>query len=692
MQQSKAESPATGNSDNTKKRPREIVFQSPTVAPPVASNGNPRPTSGAQLVTVADLAQRKGMKRDGNEWHGAHPTGNGATKDGFILNDDGTAWDRPTQTPYTSAQVAELFDIAPDDYQPVADYRASNGHASAPRKPSNTRPKPKAPKAEAKPAPDEAPEPAPIPKTPEERGITLETLKRFGIERVQGDKPNRNGWKYPTRHPNGARGRDRFKNARAKSKTEAKYQWWGDGQEPDVYNVTRIPEEAPHVWAVGGETDVWAMHQNGFHSVCTFGETQGAAPLVAAIKERRVRVLHIALDNDTAGKNGAAALVRECQKQGQNFTLRRFDGAKGFDVCDEFARCEFDPEKFRAAMNSLPEIEPDQPDATPEPATIATAPNPFVPTPIDEVLQRPRRLWLVQDIFSERGTGLITGRAGSFKSLNVLDMGLCVSLGLAWQGHEVKQGRVVYVVAEGADTTADRVKAWKIRHQITTAPDFYVIEIPAQIAEPDQRALFLQAIASLKPALVIFDTLAQCNAGRNENDSGEMSIFTNAMQEISTALNCFVLTVHHNNKADSIRGSTSIEANTDAHISFKPSAGRVVTVHCERIKNSDFEPFSLIGRFQEIGEQDEYDREVRSLVFEPTETPEKATTTTSKERECLELLPSHGATSEDWFALASAKGVIKGTFYRCRDSLRDKKEVILSTKTGLYHPKSHSLI
>jgi hypothetical protein len=316
--------------------------------------------------------------------------------------------------------------------------------------------------------------------------------------------------------------------------------------------------------------------------------------------------------------------------------------------------------------------------------------NPFKPVKLRDIMQRPRPLWLVQGLFLEIGTGLITGNAGAFKSINALDLGLCIASGRDWHGHQVKQGAVVYIVAEGAYTTTDRARAWSIRHEVEIPENFEVVEIPAAIADPVTRALFLEGVAASQPALIVLDTLAQCNAGRNENDSGEMSVFTNAMKEISTALNCFVLTIHHNNKEGGMRGSTSIEANTDAHISFKRSAGRVVTVNCERIKNTEFEPFALIGHIQELNEQDEYEQEITSLVFEATEPPAKAEKQSASEKTCLEVLPQHGAKSEEWFRKASEKGISKTSFYRCRDNLEGKKQVELDTKTGVYHPQSQS--
>jgi hypothetical protein len=291
-----------------------------------------------QFTTPADLAARFSLKKQiangVTEWSGANPSGNGATEDGFVLNEDGTAYDRKIKRRYTSREVAQLFGVRPDQYEPEAQYRARNG---------NNKPNGKATPAEA---------PQPI-KSPEARGITPQTLRFFGVSRIQGEKWD--GWKYPTHHADGSEGRTRFKNAQGKPK----YQWWkgGDGREPDAYNTQNIPDAAPEVWGVGGEPDVWAMHQNGFLAVAPFGETQGAARLVSALVERRAGCFHIALDNDRAGREGAAALAEECERQGLPFTVGQFQGADGHDVCDEHTRTGCDRERFRAAILALPEVD-----------------------------------------------------------------------------------------------------------------------------------------------------------------------------------------------------------------------------------------------------------------------------------------------------------------------------------------------
>jgi hypothetical protein len=303
--------------------------------------------------------------------------------------------------------------------------------------------------------------------------------------------------------------------------------------------------------------------------------------------------------------------------------------------------------------------------------------NPFKLLTLDEICSRPRPDWLVDEMLLEIGTSAMSGDYGSFKSFVALDIGLCIATGREWQGREVKAGAVVYVVAEGAYTTQDRAKAWCICHQLGLPKNFRVIEVPAQIADPTICAQFIEAIEALNPIFVVLDTLAKCNVGADENSSRDMGLFTDGMQKIGTKLGAQVLTVHHNNKSGTARGSNSLPSNVDTHITLKASAGNVVTLSCEKTKTKPFERFSLVGREVEIGEQDKRGREITSLIFEPTDRPATASKSLSaNDKTCLEVLPTSGATSAEWQNLADAKGIARSTFYYCRDALANEKQEV----------------
>jgi hypothetical protein len=302
-----------------------------------------------------------------------------------------------------------------------------------------------------------------------------------------------------------------------------------------------------------------------------------------------------------------------------------------------------------------------------------------------DIFGRPRLEYLIQDILIERGTSVVTADYGAFKSFNVLDMGLCIATGKDWHGRKVKQGSVVYIIGEGAYTSADRIRAWLIRYRVEAPANFYMIEMPIQIANIPERSHLIAELVQHSPSLVIFDTLAKCNIGRDENASDAMGLFTHGMEEISRELNTHVMAVHHNNKAGTARGSTSLPANVDTHIVLEKSPGRMVTFKCDKQKGVPFEPFSLVGHIVELPETDEYGRPITSLVFDDTVAAAPLPKADETRRRVLDILRDapNGLSAGKWQEKVREQvGCKESRFYDFVRQLKD--EHIIDKRSGVW--------
>jgi putative DNA primase/helicase len=79
---------------------------------------------------------------------------------------------------------------------------------------------------------------------------------------------------------------------------------------------------------------------------------------------------------------------------------------------------------------------------------------------ISQLANSRRPTFLIDGTITVNGLSMLWGRSGSLKSFAALDQGLCVATGLPWHGRTVKQGRVVYLAAEGASGLASRAMGW----------------------------------------------------------------------------------------------------------------------------------------------------------------------------------------------------------------------------------------
>mgnify|MGYP001228609381 CR=1 FL=1 len=76
-----------------------------------------------------------------------------------------------------------------------------------------------------------------------------------------------------------------------------------------------------------------------------------------------------------------------------------------------------------------------------------------------ELEDLPDPAWLVRDLIGLETLAVLFGMPGVGKSFVALDIALSVASGRPWQDHEVQQGPVLYVVAEGGHGTRRRVRS-----------------------------------------------------------------------------------------------------------------------------------------------------------------------------------------------------------------------------------------
>jgi hypothetical protein len=150
----------------------------------------------------------------------------------------------------------------------------------------------------------------------------------------------------------------------------------------------------------------------------------------------------------------------------------------------------------------------------------------------------------------------LTGKHGSAKSLIALDWAGCVGRGLPWDGRPVRQGPVLYVVAEDDSGQHQRVTAWEDHH----GPVEGVTWLTEPVRLPADADRVSQLAAGLGAVLVIIDTQAQVTTGLDENSSKDMGRLADALHTIRRATGACVLLLHHEPRnGDHPRGHSTID-------------------------------------------------------------------------------------------------------------------------------------
>jgi hypothetical protein len=279
----------------------------------------------------------------------------------------------------------------------------------------------------------------------------------------------------------------------------------------------------------------------------------------------------------------------------------------------------------------------------------------------------PRPAYLVHDVVVQQTLAVLYAAAGTGKSFVALDLGLAVATGTSWHGHAVVPGAVVYVAAEGGAGLGERLRAWKLMHQIDVIADgWFVLEALNLLDQADVDE-FLAALAAVPvtPVLLIFDTLARCLLGGDENSAKDMGIAVAACDRIGRALNCTVLVVHHTGKSGEIeRGSTALRGAADTMLTLAKD-GDLVTIVCTKQKNApEFLPVGL--RLVPVDHND-------SCVLK--DAPARASELAGNKLIALQTLAYFARDGASYTRWLGATKLEERTFLRARKELIDDKYV-----------------
>lgn len=191
--------------------------------------------------------------------------------------------------------------------------------------------------------------------------------------------------------------------------------------------------------------------------------------------------------------------------------------------------------------------------------------------------------WLVKGVIPKAELIVLYGESGAGKSFVALDLAAAIAQGLEWRGRKVKQGRVVYVAAEGATGFRKRLKAYARARGIAVADldeCLFVVDAAPNLMIKDDALDLCKAIQACgKVVMVVIDTLAQTMPGANENAGEDVGKALQHCKGIHRATGAAVLLVHHAGKDASkgARGWSGLRAACDAELEVsKTDEGRKI--------------------------------------------------------------------------------------------------------------------
>lgn len=202
-----------------------------------------------------------------------------------------------------------------------------------------------------------------------------------------------------------------------------------------------------------------------------------------------------------------------------------------------------------------------------------------LPTPVggkyriqswEEVRARPRKTsWLIKGFLPKAVLGVMFGASTTGKSFVALDMACAIARGAEWNGHRVTKGRVLYVVAEGADGFIQRMDAYDHQHGVEKREIDFITDMVPNLTEAAQVTDLIKDIKAREPyEIIIMDTFAQMTAGINENSGEDMGTALEQCKRIARISGAMVLLIHHSGKdaAKGARGWSGLRAAADVEL------------------------------------------------------------------------------------------------------------------------------
>jgi hypothetical protein len=197
---------------------------------------------------------------------------------------------------------------------------------------------------------------------------------------------------------------------------------------------------------------------------------------------------------------------------------------------------------------------------------------------------------LVGDLLHLDSLARIIGPSGHMKSFVTIDLAAHIGTGKPWHGHHVRQGTVVYLVAEGHRGIRKRIRAWEKHHGLRM-DNVLFLPRPVQARGPEWDT-WIEAMRRLAPSMIVIDTQARVSVGVEENSNTELGIVIERLDDLRRATGACVLVIHHTGHiGEHGRGASAAKGalQSEMHVSKKGENARNIIVTLKVGKQKDDE-------------------------------------------------------------------------------------------------------
>jgi hypothetical protein len=249
----------------------------------------------------------------------------------------------------------------------------------------------------------------------------------------------------------------------------------------------------------------------------------------------------------------------------------------------------------------------------------------FPPVWFDDIELTTTPRCIIEDLIPHDSLVVVWGPPKCGKSFWVFDMVMHVALGWEYRGHQVEQGTVLYIAAEGELGIRARAHAFRQARMAEAAEQtpFALLTTRLDLVEDiDELVSDLKAaLPEERCSVVVIDTLNRTIHGSESKDD-DMGAYRDAADRLRVELHCAVIIIHHCGvDGTRPRGHTGLTGAADAQLSVKKDVDNSILVTLELMKDGP-DGSMMRGRLEvvEVG-VDRNGKPVTSCVIEHLDAP-----------------------------------------------------------------------
>lgn len=175
--------------------------------------------------------------------------------------------------------------------------------------------------------------------------------------------------------------------------------------------------------------------------------------------------------------------------------------------------------------------------------------------------------WVVERLFAKGSVAMVVGDPGSKKTYSMIDLAVCVAMGIPWLGFSTKKAPLLLIDEESGlrrinqrlgDVMRGHGADGSIPIHYVSLARFNLRSQSGRICNSTDLSILEEKIQETRAEMVIIDALADIMPGADENAVKDVQPIFMGLRQVADDTQSAIIVIHHANKGGDYRGSSAI--------------------------------------------------------------------------------------------------------------------------------------